>query len=82
MGKRIYDYNAYARAAGWQPAPRPVQRIPVHETTEADIRRESMQLFYGQCIHDGHDEQAAHELTIQHFAVADHATIGAIREEE
>lgn len=82
MGKRIYDYNAYARAAGWQPAPRPVQRIPAPVTTEAEIARESRQIYYGQLIHDGHDEQAAYELTIQHFAIADHATIGAIRDEE
>lgn len=82
MGKRIYDYNAYARAAGWQPAPKPIQRRPARESTETEIRRESRQIYYGQLIHDGHDENAARELTIQHFAVADHATIGAIRDEE
>lgn len=71
-------YSMWARTA----APRPVQRIPAYAPTEADIRRESMQLFYGDMIHAGHDENAARELTIQHFAVADHATIGAIREEE
>lgn len=82
MGKRIYDFNAYARAAGWQPEPKPIQRIPAYVPTEADIRRESQQIFYGQLIHDGHDEEAAHQLTIAHFAIADHALIGAIRNEE
>ena len=80
-------FNARAEAANanrrnaWM-ATRPVQRIPAPVTTEAEIARESRQIYYGQLIHDGHDEQAAYELTIQHFAIADHATIGAIRDEE
>ena len=79
---RIRDFNAYARAAGWQPAPKPIQRIPAYVPTDADIQRESRQIYYGQLIHDGHDEQAAHEMTIAHFAIADHVLVGTLREEE
>lgn len=52
--------------------PRPVQRIPALDLSAEDIRRESMQLFYGQCIHDGMGEDEAHAATIEHFAIADH----------
>jgi hypothetical protein len=82
MGRRIYDFNAYARAAGWQPAPRPVQRTPAHQPTEAEILRESRQIYYGQLIHDGMDEEQAYQATVEHFAINDHRAIGAIREEE
>ena len=79
MGKRIYDYNAYARAAGWQPAPKPAPRP---EPTAADIQRESRQIYYGQLIHDGMDEEAAYQATVEHFAINDHRAIGALRQEE
>ena len=73
---------AYSMFRNSQPAPRPVQRIPPRETTEADIARESRQIYYGQLLHDGHDEQAAYELTVAHFAIADHVLVGTLREEE
>lgn len=72
---------AYSMFRNNQPA-RPVQRIPAHQPTEAEIMRESRQIYYGQLIHDGMDEEAAYQATVQHFAIQDHATIGAIREEE
>lgn len=71
-------YSMWARTA----APRPVQRIPAYEPTEADIQRESRQIYYGQLLHDGMDEEDAYQATVEHFAIQDHATIGAIREEE
>ena len=71
-------YSMWARTA----APRPVQRIPAYVPTEADIARESRQIYYGQLIHQGHDEQAAHEMTIAHFAIADHVLVGTLRDEE
>ena len=71
-------YSMWARTA----APRPVQRIPAYAPTEADIQRESRQIFYGQLIHQGYDEQAAHEMTIAHFAIADHVLVGTLRDEE
>jgi len=71
-------YSMWARTA----APRPVQRIPAYAPTEADIARESRQIYYGQLIHQGHDEQAAHEMTIAHFAIADHVLVGTLRDEE
>ncbi len=61
---------------------RPVQRIPAPVTTEAEIARESRQIYYGQLIHDGHDEQTAYELTVAKFAIDDHKRIGEMREEE
>lgn len=74
---------SYSMFRNSQPAaPRPVQRIPAHQPTEAEIMRESRQIYYGQLIHDGMDEEAAYQATVQHFAIQDHATIGAIREEE
>lgn len=65
-----------------KPEPRPVQRIPAYVPTDADIQRESRQIYYGQLIHQGHDEQAAHEMTIAHFAIADHVLVGTLRDEE
>jgi len=65
-----------------QPAPRPVQRTPAHQPTEAEILRESRQIYYGQLIHDGMDEEQAYQATVEHFAINDHRAIGAIREEE
>lgn len=73
---------AYSMFRNSQPTPRPVQRIPAHQPTEADIARESRQIYYGQLIHDGMDEEAAYQATVEHFAIQDHATIGTIREEE
>lgn len=55
---------------------------PAQPSTEAEIARESRQIYYGQLLHDGHDEQTAYELTVQHFAIADHRAIGAQRNEE
>lgn len=82
---RVRDASALAYSM-WrksEPAqPRPVQRIPAHQPTEAEIMRESRQIFYGQLLHDGMDEEAAYQATVAHFAIQDHATIGAIREEE
>ena len=71
-------YSMWARTA----APRPVQRIPAYAPTEADIQRESRQIFYGQLLHDGMDEEAAYQATVEHFAINDHRAIGAIRNEE
>ena len=65
-----------------KPEPRPVQRIPAYAPTEADIARESRQIFYGQLLHDGMDEEQAYQATVEHFAIQDHALIGAIRNEE
>lgn len=65
-----------------KPAPRPVQRIPAYVPTAEEIARESRQIYYGQLIHDGMDEEAAYQATIAHFAIQDHALIGAIRNEE
>lgn len=80
---RIRDSQALAYHLFRQSQPaRPVQRIPQSVTTEAEILRESRQIYYGQLLHDGHDEQAAYELTVQHFAISDHRAIGAMREEE
>lgn len=62
--------------------PRPVQRIPAYVPTAEEIARESRQIYYGQLIHDGMDEEAAYQATVAHFAIADHALIGAIRNEE
>jgi len=73
---------AYSMFRDSQPAPRPVQRIPAYQPTEADIARESRQIFYGQLLHDGMDEEQAYQATVEHFAIQDHALIGAIRNEE
>lgn len=81
-----FNGNAYFRAVGMQPdyrQPRPIQRIPARpEPTETEIARESRQIYYGQLMHDGHDEETAYALTVQHFAIADHRMIGTIRDEE
>lgn len=81
---RIRNSSAlsYSMFRNSQPAPRPVQRIPAYTPTEADIARESRQIFYGQLLHDGMDEEQAYQATVQHFAINDHRAIGAIREEE
>ena len=82
---RIRNSSAlsYSMFRNSQPAaPRPVQRIPAYAPTEADIARESRQIFYGQLMHDGMDEEQAYQATVQHFAIQDHALIGAIRNEE
>lgn len=73
---------AYSMFRDSQPAPQPVQRIPAYVPTEADIARESRQIFYGQLLHDGMDEEQAYQATVEHFAIQDHALIGAIRNEE
>lgn len=77
VSNRPTAYHIYRK-----PEPRPVQRIPAHQPTEAEIMRESRQIYYGQLIHDGMDEEAAYQATVAHFAIQDHALIGAIRNEE
>jgi len=78
---RIRNSQALAYSMFRQSEPRPVQRIPP-VTTEADILCESRQIYYGQLLYDGMDEEAAYQATVEHFAISDHRAIGAIRNEE